>query len=154
MSSSASSIRHTAVAYAAVPATIMESEVSQTLDYSKMSHDVVEQLISESSSSVASDDEHMSDDEETIIKAQLKILKAKKVAADMKAQELELKFRLKQKQRSNAGQSSHGSNDRSRTRLYPTREAANTSNYDVFTPPQMDMTYGEATTSAIPPLPF
>ena len=95
--------------------------------------------MTESSASDASGDEHMSDDEEAIMKAQLKIVKPKQIAAAMKVQELDLKFRLKQKQRTNASQSSCGSNARSRTRLYGSKEAVNAENFDVFTPPQVSM---------------
>ena len=112
--------------------------MSQTLDYSKVTNDIAEQLLTESSDE-ASGDEQMSDDEEAIIKAQLKMTKAKQIAAALKAQELEVKYKLKQKQRSNASQSSRGSHDRSRTRLYGPQETANAENFDVFTPPQVSM---------------
>ena len=96
------------VAYAAVPATILESELSHTFDYSKMSNDIAAaQILSESSDNDASG-EDQSPDEEAILKSQIKMKKAKQIAAALKAQELELKHRLKLKQRSNASQSSRG----------------------------------------------
>ena len=133
--SSASDSWHMTVAYAAVPATILESELSHTLDHSKMSNDIIAAQILSESSDHNSSSEDQSPDEEATFKSIIKAKKAAQIAAALKAQELELKRRLKLKQRSNTSQSSRGSNDRSRTRLYG--NAAEVEQYDVFTPLQV-----------------
>jgi hypothetical protein len=124
--------------------------MSQTLDYSKMTDCVAALIATDSSGQRSSGEEQQSDDEETIMKEQLEIIKAKKVAADMKAQELELRFKLKQKLRSNASQSSRGSNDRSRTRLYGLPETATTELFNVFTPLQTSLEMSNASTPVLP----
>ena len=150
VTSSASGGWNIAYALAAVPATIAESDLSQTLDYSKMTDGLAAMIATDSSGQRSSGEEQQSDDEEMIIKEQLEIIVAKKAAAEMKAQELELRFKLKQKLRSNASQSSRGSNDRSRTRLYGPPETATTELFDVFTPLQASLEMSNASTPVLP----
>ncbi len=150
VTSSASGGWNIAYALAAVPATIAESDLSQTLDYSKMNDGIAALVATDSSGHRSSGEEQQSDDEETIIKEQLEIVIAKKAAADMKAQGLELRFKLKQKLRSNASQSSRGSNDRSRSRLYGLPETATTELFNVFTPLQTSLEMSNASTPVLP----
>jgi hypothetical protein len=155
-SSTSSEYHRGAVACAAVPETIMECE--SVLDKSSQPSYAPIDLIVDSDSSDASSDE-MTDgsiDEEQRIKEELKTAKVHRKVVQAKAKERELKNKLREHQKSNTSQSSRGSNDRSRTRVY-----ADHQQFDMSTPPGegqglssfMDLTPPPPMPAAIPPMP-
>ena len=88
-------------------------------------------------------------DEERRIKEELKLAKAQRKAADLLAREFAFKKKLIEHQGSNASQSSHGSNDRSRTRIYPDHRGG-TQRFDLATPPP-DGLFGSSLLDLTPP---
>ena len=82
VTSSASGGWNIAYALAAVPATIAESDLSQTLDYSKMTDGMAALIATDSSGHRSSGEEQQSDDEEMIIKEQLEIMVATRQQAE------------------------------------------------------------------------
>jgi hypothetical protein len=130
-SSSASSEHHRgAVAYAAVPETILECDSIMDKSSALSCAPAAPSDTSDDSDSNMSD----SPDEEKVMKDNLKMLTAQRKAAELRALELEAKRKLKTHQRSNVSSSSHGSKDRSRTRIYPDF-LGEAQRFDLSTPP-------------------